>query len=137
MDLSLNLKAFVSQRLIPTVDGKRVAAIEILLGTPMIRDLIMKGEVHAIKEIMEKSEEQGMQTFDSHLYKLYMAGRISLAEALRNADSASNLKLRINLSSGVGKPKPKAEPAKAAAINADLMANLSLEPIVKDKEEAL
>ena len=137
MDLSLNLKAFVSQRLIPTVDGKRVAAIEILLGTPMIRDLIMKGEVHAIKEIMEKSEEQGMQTFDSHLYKLYMAGRISLAEALRNADSASNLKLRINLSSGVGKPKPKAEPAKPNVITEDLMANLSLEPIVKDKEEAV
>ncbi len=88
MDLSLNLKAFVSQRLIPTVDGKRVAAIEILLGTPMVRDLIMKGDVHAIKEIMEKSEEQGMQTFDSHLYKLYLAGQISLAETLRNADSA-------------------------------------------------
>ena len=133
MDLSLNLKAFVSQRLIPTIDGKRVAAIEILLGTPMIRDLIMKGEVHAIKEIMEKSEEQGMQTFDSHLYKLYVAGKISLAEALRNADSPSNLKLKINLSGGVAKPKPTATNAPAAAGSNDkpvddFMAKLTIEP---------
>lgn len=97
-DLSLNLKAFISQRLIPTIDGKRTAAIEILLGTPIVRDLIMKGEVGAIKEIMEKSEQQGMQTFDGHLYRLYRENKISLEEALRNADSASNLKLRINLS---------------------------------------
>ena len=133
MDLSLNLKAFVSQRLIPTIDGKRVAAIEILLGTPMIRDLSMKGEVHAIKEIMEKSEEQGMQTFDSHLYKLYVAGKISLAEALRNADSPSNLKLKINLSGGVAKPKPAATntPAEATSTEKpadDFMAKLSIEP---------
>lgn len=133
MDLSLNLKAFVSQRLIPTIDGKRVAAIEILLGTPMIRDLIMKGEVHAIKEIMEKSEEQGMQTFDSHLYKLYVAGKISLAEALRNADSPSNLKLKINLSGGIAKPKPAATntPAEATSNDKpadDFMAKLSIEP---------
>ncbi len=133
MDLSLNLKAFVSQRLIPTIDGKRVAAIEILLGTPMIRDLIMKGEVHAIKEIMEKSEEQGMQTFDSHLYKLYVAGKISLAEALRNADSPSNLKLKINLSGGIAKPKPAATTVSTEAASNekpadDFMATLSLEP---------
>ncbi|MGB5599133.1 MAG: PilT/PilU family type 4a pilus ATPase, partial [Thiothrix litoralis] len=132
MDLSLNLKAFVSQRLIPTIDGKRVAAIEILLGTPMIRDLIMKGDVHAIKEIMEKSEEQGMQTFDSHLYKLYLAGQISLAETLRNADSPSNLKLKINLSGNLAKPRPTAAAAapeaKSTAASADFMANLSLEP---------
>jgi twitching motility protein PilU len=130
MDLSLNLKAFVSQRLIPTVDGKRVAAIEILLGTPMIRDLIMKGDVHAIKEIMEKSEEQGMQTFDSHLYKLYLAGQISLAETLRNADSPSNLKLKINLSGNLNKPRPTAHApeTKHKAADADFMAKLSLEP---------
>ncbi len=137
MDLSLNLKAFVSQRLIPTIDGKRVAAIEILLGTPMIRDLIMKGEVHAIKEIMEKSEEQGMQTFDSHLYKLYLEGRISLAEALRNADSPSNLKLKINLSSGVNSApvRPNAPPVAsvstetvAAKPKDDFMAQLRIEP---------
>ncbi|SDZ74929.1 twitching motility protein PilU [Thiothrix caldifontis] len=130
MDLSLNLKAFVSQRLIPTVDGKRVAAIEILLGTPMVRDLIMKGDVHAIKEIMEKSEEQGMQTFDSHLYKLYLAGQISLAETLRNADSPSNLKLKINLSGNLNKPRPAAPApeAKPKAADDDFMAKLSLQP---------
>lgn len=98
LDLSLNLRAFVSQRLVPTVDGKRTAAIEILLGTPLVRDLIHRGEIHAIKEVMEKSENLGMQTFDNALYKLYMAGRISLEEALRNADSPNNLRLKINLS---------------------------------------
>ncbi len=97
MDISINIQAFISQRLIPTIDGKRVAAIEILIGTPMIKDLIMKGDIMAIKEIMEKSEELGMQTFDSHIYRLYKSGIISLEEALKNADSASNLQVRINL----------------------------------------
>lgn len=144
MDLSLNLKAFVSQRLIPTVDGKRVAAIEILLGTPMVRDLIMKGEVHAIKEIMEKSEEQGMQTFDSHLYRLFLEGRISLAEALRNADSPSNLKLKINLSGNLNKQRPAApapaattpaEPRQRPNADPDFMSKLSLTP--KEEEDAV
>ena len=98
MDLSLNLRAFVSQRLVQTTDGKRTAAIEILLGTPLVCDLIRKGEVGAIKDVMEKSENIGMQTFDSALYKLYKAGRITLEEALRNADSANNLRLKISLS---------------------------------------
>lgn len=98
LDLSLNLRAFVSQRLIPTVDGKRAAAIEILLGTPLVQDLIRRGDVHEIKEVMSKSENLGMQTFDSALFKIYMEGRISLEEALRNADSPNNLRLRINLS---------------------------------------
>ncbi|MBP1151604.1 MULTISPECIES: PilT/PilU family type 4a pilus ATPase [Methylocaldum] len=97
LDLSLNLRAFVSQRLVPTVDGKRAAAIEILLGTPLVCDLIRKGEVHAIKEVMEKSEGLGMQTFDSHLVKLYQAGRITAEEAIRNADSANNVRLKISL----------------------------------------
>ncbi|MEE9444164.1 MAG: PilT/PilU family type 4a pilus ATPase [Cocleimonas sp.] len=97
MDISINIQAFISQRLLPTIDGKRVAAIEILIGTPMVKDLIMKGDVMALKEIMEKSEEQGMQTFDSHIYKLYKQGIVSLEEALKNADSASNLQVRINL----------------------------------------
>jgi len=97
MDISINIQAFISQRLIPTVNGKRVAAIEILIGTPMIKDLIMKGDIMAIKEVMEKSEELGMQTFDRHIYKLYKSGVISLEEALKNADSASNLQVRINL----------------------------------------
>ncbi len=97
MDLSLNLKAFISQRLIPTVDGKRVAAIEILLGTSIIQELIMKGDIHAIKEVMERSEDIGMQTFDSHLFKLYREGIISYDEMMRNADSPNNLKVKINL----------------------------------------
>ncbi len=97
MDLSLNLKAFISQRLIPTLDGKRVAAIEILLGTSTIQDLIMKGDIHAIKEVMERSEDIGMQTFDSHLFKLYRDKIISYDEMMRNADSPNNLKVKITL----------------------------------------
>ncbi len=99
LDLSLNLRAFISQRLVPTTDSKRTAAIEVLLGTPLVKDMIHRGDVHEIKEVMEKSENLGMQTFDSHLYKLYMAGKIDLEEALRNADSPNNLRLKINLSS--------------------------------------
>lgn len=97
MDLSLNVRGIVSQRLVPTVDGKRTVAVEVLLGTPMICDLILKGEVYKIKEIMEKSENIGMQTFDGALYRLYKAGKITLEEALRNADSQNNLRLRISL----------------------------------------
>jgi Tfp pilus assembly pilus retraction ATPase PilT len=84
MDLSLNLKAVVSQRLIPTKEGKgRAAAIEVLLNSPLISDLIFKGEIHEIKEIMKKSRELGMQTFDQALFDLYEAGRISYEDALR------------------------------------------------------
>jgi twitching motility protein PilU len=97
MDLSLNVRAIISQRLIPTLDGKRTAAVEILLGTPMISDLILKGEIGLIKDIMAKSETVGMQTFDGALYKLYKQGKISLDDALRNADSQNNLRLRISL----------------------------------------
>jgi len=100
LDLSLNLQGFVSQRLIPTVDGKRAAAIEILLGTPRVCDLIKQGKVMEIKEVMEKSEQQCMKTFDSALFDLYKAGRISHEEALKNADSKNNLRLRIQLSEG-------------------------------------
>lgn len=95
MDLSSNIRAFVSQRLIPTVDGKRTAAIEILLGTPTISELILRGEFEGIKEIMEKSTNLGMQTFDQALFDLYRAGRISKEEALKNADSANNVRLKI------------------------------------------
>ncbi len=97
-DLSLNLKAFISQRLIPTVDGKRAAAIEVLLGTPTIRELILRGDIDGIKEIMKKSENIGMQTFDTALFRLYEQGRITIEEALKNADSANDLRLRIKLS---------------------------------------
>ncbi|MFV2056076.1 MAG: PilT/PilU family type 4a pilus ATPase [Thiohalomonadales bacterium] len=100
MDLSLNLRAFVSQRLIPTIDGNRAMAMEILMGTPMVCDLIMKGDIHKIKEIMEKSTNIGMQTFDQALFDIFKAGKISLDEALRNADSQNNLRLKISLSEG-------------------------------------
>ena len=95
MDLSLNMQCIVSQRLIPTVNGKRAAAIEILLGTPMVADLILKGEVDGIKEVMQKSENVGMKTFDSGLFELYQEGLISEDEALRNADSTNNVRLKI------------------------------------------
>jgi len=98
MDLSLNLKALVSQRLIPLKEGKgRTAAIEIMLNSPLIADLIFKGEVHEIKEIMKKSRELGMQTFDQALFDLYEAGKISYEDALRNADSVNDLRLNIKL----------------------------------------
>ena len=98
MDLSLNLKALVSQRLIPLKEGKgRTAAIEIMLNSPLIADLIFKGEVHEIKEIMKKSRELGMQTFDQALFDLYEEGKISYEDALRNADSVNDLRLNIKL----------------------------------------
>ncbi len=100
MDLSLNTKAFVSQRLIPREGGiGRVAAMEIMLNTPLIQDLIFKGEVGQIKEIMAKSTRLGMQTFDQALFALYEASAISYEEAMRNADSKNELRLRIKLES--------------------------------------
>lgn len=110
LDLSLNLKCFVSQRLIPTLDGKRCAAIEILLGTPTVAQAIHKGEVESIKEIMAKSENLGMQTFDAALFKLYEEGKISFEDALKNADSSNNLRLRIKLESTRGIPAGEEEP---------------------------
>ena len=98
MDLSLNLKAIVSQRLIPLKEGKgRAAAIEILLNSPLIADLIGKGDVHTIKEIMKKSRELGMQTFDQALFDLHEEGKISYEDALRFADSMNEVRLMIKL----------------------------------------
>jgi twitching motility protein PilU len=98
MDLSLNLKAMISQRLVPLKDTKgRCAAVEIMLNSPLISDLIFKGEVHEIKEIMKKSRELGMQTFDQALFDLYEAEKISYEDALRNADSVNDLRLSIKL----------------------------------------
>lgn len=97
LDLSLNFRAFISQRLVKTTDGKRTAAVEILLGTPLVQELVRRGDIHEIKDVMEKSENLGMQTFDSALYKLYRQGRITMEEALRNSDSPNNLRLKINL----------------------------------------
>ena len=108
MDLSLNLKAVISQRLLRTVDGKgRVAAIEILLNSPLISDLILKGEIHGIKEIMKKSNEQGMITFDQALFNLYEADKITLEDALKNADSANELRLRVKLEGKAAKGTDK------------------------------
>ncbi|NVZ08947.1 PilT/PilU family type 4a pilus ATPase [Allochromatium humboldtianum] len=97
MDLSLNLNAIISQRLLPSTDGGRVAAVEILLNSPLIQDLIFKGDVGGIKAIMKKSRELGMQTFDMALFDLYEAGKISYEDALRNADSMNGLRLAIKL----------------------------------------
>ncbi|WP_441375201.1 PilT/PilU family type 4a pilus ATPase [Acinetobacter lwoffii] len=100
MDLSSNMKAIISQRLVRTQDGKgRRAAIEIMLNTPLISDLILKGEFHELKAIMAKSRELGMQTFDQALFELYNQGEISYEEALRNADSTNELRLQIKLKS--------------------------------------
>lgn len=99
MDLSLNLQAFVSQRLVSKAGGGRVAAIEILLNSPLIADLILKGETNMIKEIMAKSTELGMQTFDQALFDLAESGRITQEDALRNADSINELRLRFKLKS--------------------------------------
>ena len=100
MDLALNLRSLVSQRLIPTDDGRgRVAAVEILLNTPLISDLIFKGEVGEIKEIMKNSRNLGMQTFDQALFDLFENHAISFEDAIRNADSANDLRLQIKLNS--------------------------------------
>ena len=114
MDLSLNLKGVISQRLIPLREGKgRAAAVEIMLNSPLISDLIFKGEVHEIKEIMKKSRELGMQTFDQAIFDLYEGGRISYEDALRFADSTNEVRLNIKLNGKEAKGK-------------DLMSNLEL-----------
>jgi twitching motility protein PilU len=95
LQLSLNMKAIISQRLIKTLDGGRTAALELLLDTPRIKDLIKKGEVDIIKEAMEQGEQEGCQTFDKALFDLYMGERIDFDQALANADSANNLRLKI------------------------------------------
>jgi twitching motility protein PilU len=97
LQLSLNLRAIVSQRLIPSLDGKRMAALEILMDTPRIRDLIKKGDVDILKEAMEQGIQEGCQTFDQALFSLYKEGKISLDQALANADSTNNLRLKIKL----------------------------------------
>jgi len=95
MDLSLNIQCIVSQRLIPTTTGSRCAAIEVMLGTPMVADLVLKGDIDGLKEVMKKSENIGMKTFDTALFELYKEGLITEEEAVRNADSANNVRLNI------------------------------------------
>jgi twitching motility protein PilU len=96
MDLSLNLRGVISQRLVPDINGKRCAALEIMNNTPHIAELILKGEIDGIKEAMQESGSAGMQTFDDSLFALYKEGRVSLEEALNNADSRTNLEAKIN-----------------------------------------
>ena len=103
MDLSLNMRGIISQRLIPTLDDRRAAAIEIMLGTPRVRDLIKEGKVDELKEVIGASEKQGMQSFDTALFRLHQDGRISMEEAIKNADSANNLRVRFSQSGGVSR----------------------------------
>jgi len=116
LQLSLNLRAVLSQRLVPGVDGKRVAAMEILLDTPWMKDLIQRGEIDTIKEAIERSTEEGGQTFDQALFKLYEQGRIGEDEALAHADSVNNLRIKIkNLDLRRSTPAPRRGPKGAPA----------------------
>ena len=135
-DMGLNMQAIVSQRLVPTVDNKRVAAVEVLLGTKTIQDLIYKGDIDSIKEIMAKSETLGMQTFDAALFKLHESGKISLDEALKNADSANNLRLRIKLAEGDNPEGSTQEnsPPTSSAQEASAFEGLSLEKTDEEKQ---
>jgi len=112
MDLSLNLKAIVSQRLIPKIGGGRIAAIEVLINTPRMADLIFEGKIPEMKSLMKDSEEAGMQTFDKALFDLYEAGQITYEDALRSADSMNDLRLNIKLNSQRGEPNAKSDHAK-------------------------
>ncbi|MEM7194785.1 MAG: PilT/PilU family type 4a pilus ATPase [Pseudomonadota bacterium] len=110
MDLSMNLHALISQRLVPTVDGQgRVAAVEVMLNTPLIADIIQRGELEKILDVMERSRELGLQTFDQSLFDLYCEGLISAEDALRNAESENNLRLRIKLEGPDAKNKNRDE----------------------------
>jgi twitching motility protein PilU len=145
MDLSSNLRAIISQRLVRTADGKgRKAAIEILINTPIVADKLLKGEFYEIKTIMSKSRELGMKTFDWSLFELYNEGAISYEEAIRNSDSANEVRLNIKLN-GTRKPEESAlaapvaaEPAAGvpAAPEASGSPELSLEPEVLEDASA-
>ncbi|KAF1052951.1 MAG: Twitching mobility protein [Stenotrophomonas maltophilia] len=148
-DLGNNLKAFVSQRLVRTQDGKRRAAVEVLLGTATISDLIKRGDFSQIKEIMDKSRALGMQTFDQALFDLAVDGAISEEEAVKNADSANNLRLKLKLqkdnpatamSTAAARqaPAPVAAPAAAPAAPVEASSwglELALEEIKAEDEE--
>ena len=129
LDLSLNIRGLISQRLVPTVDGGRAAAIEILLGSPRIKDLIKSGHVHEIKEAMEASSTYGMQTFDMALLKLYNEGKISEEEAMKNADSANNLRLKM-------KQKKEISGSTGFEIEEDLITEDDYDPDASDPASA-
>lgn len=117
MNLSLNLNAIISQRLIPKIGGGRVAAVEILINTPRMADLIFQGKANEMKELIEKSGSAGMQTFDQALFDLYEAEQISYEDALRNADSMNDVRLNIKLNSKLSPPKQLADEANATPLN--------------------
>ena len=116
LQLSLNLRAIVSQRLIPSVDGKRMAALEILMDIPRVKDLIKKGETDTLKEAMEQGVQEGCQTFDQALFALYKAEKITLDQALANADSANNLRLKIKLAGLSVDEEPRVDSQKKDSI---------------------
>ncbi len=127
LDLSLNVKALISQRLLPTPSGKgRRAAIEVLINTPLMSDLILKGEVHEIKALMSKGREQGMQTFDHAIFELLQENAITIEEAMRNADSVNDLRLRIKLEGGG-----------SAAVDDMIADSMSLEEKDDDNQNAM
>jgi twitching motility protein PilU len=111
MQLSLNLRAIISQRLIPTINGKRVAAIEILLDSARIKDLILKGDVGLLKETMAASYNEGMQTFDQHIFDLYKAGIIDYNNAIAYADAPNDLRLRIKMANITKEEESQKEPS--------------------------
>jgi twitching motility protein PilU len=111
MQLAMNLRAIISQRLIPTVDGKRVAAIEIMLDSPRIKDLIMRGEVGLLKETMAEAYNEGMQTFDQAMLDFYKAGKIDYNNAIANADSPNDLRLKIKMAGIEKEEVDKKEPS--------------------------
>lgn len=132
MGLAQNMRAIVSQRLVPTIEGKRCAAVEVLLGTKTIHELVLKNRLPDIKEIMEKSENLGMQTFDGALFKLFMAERISFDDAIANADSPNNLRLRIKLATeGDDGAQKKTETVAPKSSGFEL----KLEDIEEDKDD--
>ena len=132
MDLSLNLKAIVSQRLVPTEEGGRVAAVEVLVNTPYISDLIRKGEMSDIKEAMEKGGKGGMQTFDQSLYSLFKSGAVTKQDALNNADSRTNLEWRMNFGGGMDDTNVHKKPDSTEQISADPSALDDLEDLGSD-----
>ncbi len=111
MQLSLNLKAVISQRLIPTVEGKRIAAVEILLDSPRVKDLILKGEIGLLKETMAASYNEGMQTFDQHIFDMFSAGRIDYNNAIAYSDSPNDMRLKIKMSGIKKEEVDKKEPS--------------------------
>jgi twitching motility protein PilU len=133
MDLSLNLRGFISQRLVRTKDGGRAAAFEILLNSPLISELIHDGDIGGIKEVMENSAEMGMRTFDMDLLRLYAEGTITKEEALANSDSVNNLRLKIKMHDAAKHEGGKSAPAEDNAV-VTKASPVKVEPDVVEKK---